>query len=477
MQCKKYIWFDPKEIISARAMLEYFLQENIYIEGFLSVSEESIGVYLLNKKIFSIDEIDRENSCIFTEKEVNGHPEFQIISEKKSEKVMLDDNEYFAIQNVGWMREIVKNKRLFLCGFSARSRKLAEIYTLLDFNVEGYIDEDVLECPEGNRVIGIEEIIYEDNFFILINRDYYRDKVQRFKDLGLSMFTDMGIDNPFGAWFLGTGNQILDVNLGHSFLGEQGICGFEVYGENAVEDFKIVVMGGSTTDGSLFPFKTWSQLLFEKIGCKDVTIFNGGVVGYTSSHEIVKLLRDVFLLRPDMVIVYDGFNDMAAQSGQNPFAFSDMQKILNYADQYKNKLWLDFFAEGSEPYTGIIPDIDKFDIWLNNIRRMKVICENEGVDFYGILQPVLYSKINRTKEEEGLIWSTWRIYNCCDWANEFRNRIKKAVDSDEPIYDLSHIFDTESDVYMDDCHVYEKGNKIIAEYIYGIIKEKLKKSN
>ncbi|MDE7203521.1 MAG: hypothetical protein K2O91_16875 [Lachnospiraceae bacterium] len=54
------------------------------------------------------------------------------------------------------------------------------------------------------------------------------------------------------------------------------------------------------------------------------------------------------------------------------------------------------------------------------------------------------------------MWSTWRIHNCYDWANEFRNRIKKAVDSDEPIYDLSHIFDAESDVYMDDCHVYEK---------------------
>lgn len=474
MQGKKYIWFDKKEIISARTMLEYFLQENIYIEGFVSESEESIGIYLLNKKIFSIHEIDRENSCIFTEKEVDGHPEFHCISEKKNEKVMLDDKEYFAIQNVGWMREIVKGRKLFLCDFSARSRKLAEIYTLLDFNVEGYIDEDVLEYPEGERVIGIEEIVYEDNFFILINRDFYRNKVERFKDLGLSMLTDMGIDNPFGTWYLGTGNQILDVSLGHSFLGNQGICGFDVFGGNAAEDFKIVVLGGSTTDESLFPFKSWAQLLFEKIGRKDVTIFNGGVVGYTSSHEMLKLLRDVFFIRPGMVIVYDGFNDMAAQSGQNPFAFSDMQKIVNYADQHKSKLWLDFFMEGLEPYAGIKPDIDKFDIWLNNIRRMKVICESEGINFYSFLQPVLYSKLNRTKEEEGLIWSTWRIYNCYDWANEFRSRIKKTADSEELVYDLSHIFDAESDVYMDDCHVYEKGNKMIAECVYEIIKNKLK---
>ena len=204
-----------------------------------------------------------------------------------------------------------------------------------------------------------------------------------------------------------------------------------------------------------------------------MTIFNGGVVGYTSSHEMIKLLRDVFFLRPGMVIVYDGFNDMAAPSTQNPFAFLDMQKIVNYADRYKDRLWLDFFAEGLEPYTGIRPDIDKFDIWLNNIRRMKVICEGEGINFYGILQPVLYSKLNRTKEEDGIIWSTWRTHNCYDWANEFRNRMINIIDSDELIYDLSHIFDAESDIYMDDCHVYEKGNKIIADYIYEIIKDKL----
>lgn len=473
MQIKKYIWFDKKEIVLARAILMHFLEKNIYIEGFLSESEMDIGVYVLNKRIFSVDEIDPENSCVYSGSKVKGHPELHDIQVKENGKVLLADHECFAIQNVGWMREIVKDRRLFLCGFSDRSRKMAEIYTLLDFNVVGYIDDDALECTAGKRVIGVEEIIYEDNFFILISRDFYREKGQKFRDLGLSMFADMGIDNPFGTWYLGTGNQILDINLGHSFLGKQGICGFEVFGKNAVDDFRIVVLGGSTTDGSLFPFKTWPQLLFEKIGRDDITIFNGGVVGYTSSHEMVKLLRDVFFLNPNMVIVYDGFNDMAAQSGQSSFAFSDLQKIINYVDQYKNKLWLDFFVEGVAPYTGICPDIDKFDIWLNNIRRMRVICENEEINFYGILQPTLYSKLSRTKEEEGLLWSTWRINNCYEWANEFRGRVKKVIDSGEPIYDLSHIFDADSDIYMDDCHVYEKGNRIIAEYIYKIIEDRL----
>lgn len=47
------------------------------------------------------------------------------------------------------------------------------------------------------------------------------------------------------------------------------------------------------------------------------------------------------------------------------------------------------------------------------------------------------------KDELGLLWFTWRI------------------------------FDHEDGIYMDDCHVYERGNEIIANSIYEVIKDKL----
>ena len=37
------------------------------------------------------------------------------------------------------------------------------------------------------------------------------------------------------------------------------------------------------------------------------------------------------------------------------------------------------------------------------------------------------------------------------------------------IYDLSYLFDREEDVYMDVCHVWENGNRIIAKEIKQII--------
>lgn len=106
---------------------------------------------------------------------------------------------------------------------------------------------------------------------------------------------------------------------------------------------------------------------------------------------------------------------------------------------------------------------------------MKAICDVQGISFFPFLQPVLYSKPDRTKEESGLLWSTWRFNNCYEWANEFRNRIRSIENSCGDIYDLSYIFDHEDGIYMDDCHVYEKGNEIIANAIYEVIKDKMGK--
>lgn len=478
--CKRYIWFDREDILFIRALMEFLINKQIYIDGFVTDSVECTDVYLFNKRIVSINEIDGKTAVVFSKDDLKMYSEIQCViltgsfsDESADSKIFIDDKERFAMQNVGWMREIVKDKKLFIQGVSDRSKKVAQIYELLDFTVEGYIIDEAGGQDEEKRTIAIEELVYEEDFFVLMNREYYRYNAGKLADLGLFMFENLAIDNPFGTWYLGIGNQVLDVNLGHSFVGRQGICGFDVLGSGGDKAFNIVVLGGSTTDGTLFPFRSWPEILLEKIGNQDVTIYNGGVVGYTSTQELVKLLRDVLYLKPDMMIVYDGFNDMAASADQNPFAFPDVQRAMDYADDNKDKIWLDIFEEGVTPYTGIQPDADKFDIWLGNIRKMRIICENEGIQFWAFHQPILYSKLNMTKKEKGLLWSTWRINDCNKWANEFRRRIKPVADTYGYIYDLSDIFDDETDVYMEDCHVYEKGNRIIAEAVYKVICDKL----
>ena len=247
-------------------------RKNIYIDGFVSDSSECTDVYLFNKKILYYNEIDREKSVVFSKKELEKHLEIQSVvlkgyldEEVIDNKVLIDEKECFAIQNMGWMRETVKDKKIFIYGFSDRSKRLARIYELLDFNIEGYIDNELYSKQEEKRVITIEELIYEEDFFVLINRECYRDNRQQLSDFGILMPENLAIDNPFGAWYLGIGNQILDINLGHSFVGKQGVCGFDVLGSGDSDSFKIVILGGSTTDGTLFPFMSWPEMLLENI--------------------------------------------------------------------------------------------------------------------------------------------------------------------------------------------------------------------
>ena len=51
----------------------------------------------------------------------------------------------------------------------------------------------------------------------------------------------------------------------------------------------------------------------------------------------------------------------------------------------------------------------------------------------------------------------------------FRKSIEQLPELPDYIYDLSHILDGQSNVYIDLCHLWEKGNEIVAEEVKKII--------
>lgn len=56
----------------------------------------------------------------------------------------------------------------------------------------------------------------------------------------------------------------------------------------------------------------------------------------------------------------------------------------------------------------------------------------------------------------------------------FRKYMKRVTQVPDFMYDLSHIFDDKTDIYMDICHVCELGNRIIAQEIAKVIMPVLK---
>ena len=78
-------------------------------------------------------------------------------------------------------------------------------------------------------------------------------------------------------------------------------------------DFRIFAVGGSTTFGPADDGKTWpdylQQIMNENISGKKIEVINTGTAGATSDSEYGLIKNILSTLDPDLIIMYDGWND------------------------------------------------------------------------------------------------------------------------------------------------------------------------
>lgn len=377
----------------------------------------------------------------------------------------IDSSRSINVFEILTMKQMSLNKAVYVYGIDDKAKNLAAYLTLLDFDFRGFlcdICEKQTEILDGYNVLFIEEILYENNFFVFVDKKE-KGVLNKLEEMGLCFAKDFGCVYPLCHDALYKRKTRLDILLGHTFVGECMYPGFCMNGTG--KGYRIVTLGGSTTDGSLYSFSSWPELLYKKCD-KELTVYNGGVGGYLVSHELLKLIRDVFTLNPDMVITYSGFNDTV----HLPFDFEYSKKVFAMAANALDESWnIDNLEQGERAVEiGLKGEDDKFDLWLTSIRMMYAICKERGVRFYAFLQPMLASKL-RDRNDEEIFLQCWPAYICHreDDMKYFREQCtaRKIESQYDYIFNLSHIFDNVTNVYMDHCHVFEEGNEIIAEEI------------
>src|SRR5262249_54590414 len=96
---------------------------------------------------------------------------------------------------------------------------------------------------------------------------------------------------------------------------ERGFRGGAVTSPKPVGRRRIVVLGGSavfgtgaSSDEATFPARL--QAALRARSGREVEVVNGGAPAYVSGQELARLIYEVVDLEPDVVIVYDGFNDL-----------------------------------------------------------------------------------------------------------------------------------------------------------------------
>ena len=467
--------------VEAKKIFLVLLQYQVRVMGFVIEGTPKKGK-LYGIKIRSIDKIMQEDAIYITDKysrtSFQEHIDERNIYYMKSEQ--FDHNDFFFKEN----NEIKKcNAALILTMILSRTQKKQAIFLV---NSESYgfwknLVDTLKDEIENALIISVDkdkERIF-DLVYLDINKIIVFVSVFDCKDV-TSILYEMGLKQTqhfvyiYNSFSGHTSDKYkgFDWLLGNTFEQKQDFPGFYVHGEEATAKKRIVLLGNSATDPLFYPQKSWPEMLCEE--CKkqhnDIVIFNGAITDYNSSNELVKMFRDVILLKPDVVISYSGIIDFREYVPDYPYLNLNLMKT---SAKWKKD-------NGKEVIYGLKDTRSAYERWLDNERMMNQICLMKNILFIGILQPWIGSECKNAWEKLE-IWSDyyWQITfpqfgQYIDNAKEFKERIQSSVKDYDWLHDFTNIFaDIEdSELFFDSIHVNEYGNHIVAEHIGKLLGEK-----
>lgn len=351
-------------------------------------------------------------------------------------------------------KAIEENRKCILYGIESHYTnywiKLLETFHL---SYEIMEDEEIKEWY-GYEVASIYDLpnrYHPENVLVIVNKPYekFPTAVKLLQDYGISMEDENCIS--IYEQFI---NQKLrydyfDICAGKlsGSLAESKYPGYYIIGEDNPDDYKIMVVGSSSSDATLYTLKSWPEILYELLrrDGKKITLYDGAVSEYYSGQELSKVMRDTRILKPNMIISFSGINDTG--------------EVLRRGKSYVN---------------GVIGDNGKnsFEFWLENEKMMQQIASWNGASFYCFAEPQLYQNEHMGKYEK--LFTKWRRQNK-NVDQEWKKKVNNIVEY-RWMVDLTGIFDENPEVYFDVCHMKTKGNEIIAQKVYEHIKQEIQGS-
>lgn len=274
----------------------------------------------------------------------------------------------------------------------------------------------------------------------------------------------------------------VDPNLGYGYLRSE-IKEFLIKGEkfeNGVVHFcsekerpLIAVLGGSTSD--IQYDGSWVRPFAELVK-GSFKVVSGAVIGYNTSQELIKLIRDIIPLRPDIVISFTGINDIAncqnVKFGNSFTPIYTFEFLKNAVLKYRNKP-----LPGKAQYILSKDKLELFDlsvgrtildrdqtVFRQNLISMKSLCSAHNIRYLPVLQPTLgVGNYNMSEKEYKMLsdldvlWRTERKLSYCDSLREFYEGI-----SNIDLINFSDIFEKIEGCYLDARHPNSIANKEIA---------------
>ena len=278
-------------------------------------------------------------------------------------------------------------------------------------------------------------------------------------------------------------------------INSHGFRGEELEQEKTDDkEYRIFVLGGSalygifaTSDNTTIPGylqEFYNELTTER----DVRVINAGVNGHESFAETYILKNKIIDLDPDLIIVFDGWNDLGAPLEREYKEPTGIEQLEQYSlvirKYYKTIVFYEFIERVWEKQIGKIEFFDRFDRWERETNddvtadqkselwksRWKEICElGEKENFKVIitLQPIVGAG-NKVLAD----WELRHVEEAAGYAasyNFMRDQLNELETSCAGTEDFTNIFDNETGLmYFDYAHMGDAGNRIVAEKMFKI---------
>lgn len=268
-------------------------------------------------------------------------------------------------------------------------------------------------------------------------------------------------------------------------------------GKGPAGTVRIVGLGGSTTDPEM-EAHNWVYQLAGICGAKGLRCqtLNGGIGGYASQQELLKLERDVLPLEPDLVISLNGINDESLNVFDGRTFVNNHQQAIEKALRVSDwdadsplasppSLWGPFpharfllrvigFAlsprlEHNEPI-GVRDGYSLARRWETNVRMMHALAQEFGFRYFVFLQPHLglEPEAAQAKIRENGFPYMYDVNHLQTFYEEARAACRKL----SYCADISGELTGKSALFKDVMHVNEEGHRLEAEKMFRVLREK-----
>lgn len=271
-------------------------------------------------------------------------------------------------------------------------------------------------------------------------------------------------------------------------------------------EVRIFMLGGSTVFhgsrlGDSIPGRLQQRFLDD--GDDHVRVLNAGVISYVSSQELSLLVHTIVDYGPDLIIVYDGGNDVVTPWFYDPrpgypYNFYGMETALRDFKQRSPLVALRTLAAQSHVLSFILggdqpsPIVSNnalrdrvsyreeaweravVDVYVRNVEKMAAVARAFDIGIVFILQPLVHFKSPLTAHESALRGEVSFQEYVDRQYERMRARLAgldeaQGLDGGCAFVDMSRVFDGyERETFWDYIHTDNEGNRHLADRIYEI---------